>query len=298
MTKAEVVALGSDVVRLIPVAKIRPNLDQPRIEFDEDKLHLLRVSIKTEGQLVPVFLKPVNDQCSVEDGVEYELIDGERRWRAALMDGSGIEFLKAIVLACDEKEQFLKSCALNFNREGHTPYEEIHMAWKLVEVYKHPLNYVANMLGKSTFWVSQRVLAYKRLAPEVLEEVKTGNIPVTVATTLSKLLHVDQLRELDYYKRGGSVGDVAVAVRAATDTGRVQGGVRKPDMKDDRRYVLKSADGMLNRFHRHRAMGDLRLRAVAASMSKDERERLIQRLMTAGKEIVNLMKILKQEGDD
>jgi ParB family transcriptional regulator, chromosome partitioning protein len=285
-----------DTVILVPIEKIRPNPDQPRIEFDHTELHALRVSMLVEGQLVPVFLKPVTDEYAKRDGVEYELVDGERRWQAAMLEASGITHLKAIVREYDSLEQYRKACAVNFNRLGHTPYEEIYMCWTLVKVHKHSLNYVSSLLGKSVIWVSQRVLAYERLAPDVMAQVQKGKVPISVATKLAKLIHTDQRKELDrYLNGGGTITDVMIAVRNATDAGRVQGGIRQPDKKDDRKYILRSADDMLTRFKRHRAMGDERLRAVVATVTESERTVLIQKLGEAGREIVNLMRLLKSE---
>ncbi|MEK7638722.1 MAG: ParB/RepB/Spo0J family partition protein [Patescibacteria group bacterium] len=267
----------------VPIGQIRPNPDQPRQHFDEDRLHALRISIRTEGQLIPVFLRPVKDERVLRQGIKYDLIDGERRWRAASMEGSGIEELEAIIKECDDEKQYITSCAVNFNREDHTPYEEMVMIHKLVKVYGHSQTYVANLLGKSQMWVSSRILAYERLSPVAMMALRKDEIPITVATTLSKLKPSDQASELKKYKAGGTISDIKVAVQRASERGHTQSGTRQLDTRDYRRYVEKTIEILDERFDRIDAIGvrsiqrgltsldDKTLRSLKLRLQKNEK---------------------------
>ena len=87
---SELKEVGREVeVLRVPIHQIRPNPNQPRKHFDLDALHSLRVSIRADGQIMPILLKPVNDRHAQQNGIKYELVDGERRcdklllWRIA-----------------------------------------------------------------------------------------------------------------------------------------------------------------------------------------------------------------------
>ena len=288
-------AVSEETIVLVPVQHIRPNPNQPRKHFDEDRLHELRISMRAKGQRIPIFLKPVNDEQAKIAGIKYEIVDGERRWRAASMEGSDIYTLKAIIEDTDDIEQFLESCALNYNREGHTPHEEILMVHSLINEYKCTQNYICILLGKSQSWVSQRALAYQRLDNRVMQKVQEGRIPISVATKLSKLNPNDQVTQMHKYLEGGTVTDVSVAVRIASDAGNVQGGVRKPDLHDDKKYVLTSRTIMKERCRRLKVLGPKRLQQVAESLAPKDRAELLDDLSHIGREIVNLMVSLKAQ---
>lgn len=276
----------------IPIHEIRPNPNQPRKTFDEGELHGLRISMRTVGQLDPIAVKPIAKDQRPNNHVLYELIDGERRWRAASMEGSDIPELMAIVREIEDNEQYLQSCVHNFGRAGHTPYEEILMVNHLYRALGLPQNAIANALSKSPAWVSQRVLASERLDDRVMRVLKDDKIPISVATKLSKLRPDDQVTQMHRYLDGGTVTDVAVAVREASDRGAVQGGVRKPDLTDDRRYIEVSVKTFADRFRRLEVMGEERVRAAARTIDADERQALVNDLARSGKQIVELMKAL------
>jgi hypothetical protein len=97
------------------------------------------------------------------------------------------------------------------------------------------------------------------------------------------------------YLAGGTVADVSVAVREATDRGQVQGGVRIPDLTDDRRYIETSVKIFCNRFKRLEVMGPHRIFAATQNMDPDERKIMIQDLVKSAKQIVELLTALKRD---
>jgi len=279
-------------LQLISPQRIRPNPEQPRKSFDEDALHTLRVSMRAVGQLQPICVRPIKD-ASPDDVVAYELIDGERRWRAAMMEGSDISELSAIVRDIDDDEQYLQSCVHNFGRMDHTPYEEIQMVRHLRIELGFTQNMIANALCKSQTWVNQRLLAWDRLDEQVMHVLKEGGLPISVATKLAKLVPSEQVTQMHNYLNGGSVTTVDIAVREATDRGVVQGGVRKPDLTDDRRYIEVSVQTFCNRFKRLEVMGRARIMEAARSIDPDERAVMVHDLTRSAKQIVELLTALQ-----
>lgn len=279
----------------IPVHEIVPNPEQPRKQFDETALHDLRRSIAMTGQQNPIAVRaiPRNERNSTD--AKYMLIDGERRWRAASMEGSEIPTLEAIVRDIPDDELYLKSCVFNFGREGHTPYEEILMVHNLITQLNMTQNAIATALGKSLPWVNQRFLAWQRLDARVVAKLKEDKLPISVATKLSKLKPDAQVIQMNRYLAGGTVTDIAVAVREATDRGEVQGGIRKPRAAEDLDYINVSIRQFRDRFRRLETMGMVRMAEVTKSLDPAERAQMVADLTSTGKKIISLIAALKQE---
>ncbi len=281
------------VVLRVPVHQIRPNPHQPRKEFDEMELHTLRVAIRADKQLMPITLRPVNDMRAQQDGVKYEIIDGERRWRAAKLEDSGITHLDAIIRDCQSDEQYRYSCALNSNRVGHTPYEELLMVHRLVKVLGYTQTYASILLGKNKVWVSQRILAHERLCQSVMLALKEGKISITAATTLAKLNHDDQLIQLNRYLIGGTIATIKTAVHQATVSGTVQGGVRKQDATDYRRFLEITSVNLSQRLDRLENIGVSELKKSLKLLPSEKRRDFFDALEEQKDRLVNLIEQLK-----
>ena len=149
--------------RLIPLRLIRPYDKQPRRFFSLSALKTLRESIQEEGQKEAGIVRPLNPPV---DGYEFELIDGERRFRACLL--AGLSTYKAIVdtTPMTEEEQFIRSLMANVNREGHTTTEMAMAIKRMKEEMRYPDDKIARILGKSVLWVTQHY-SLLRLRPEV-----------------------------------------------------------------------------------------------------------------------------------
>jgi ParB family chromosome partitioning protein len=133
------VAASSDVVREIPLAEITPNPFQPRKSFDAGALDELQASIAEYGVLVPVIVR--------RRGNAYELIAGERRWRACA--ALRRESIPAIVRSSDDRETLELAIVENLQRENLSPLEEAAGFAYLVEEYDLTQEDVARRLGKS-----------------------------------------------------------------------------------------------------------------------------------------------------
>jgi ParB family chromosome partitioning protein len=124
----------------IPVASVSPNPRQPRHVFDPEALDELRSSIVEFGVLVPVIVRKL-------DGEKYELIAGERRWRAAA--AAGIATIPAIVRDADDKESLEVAIVENLQRENLDPLEEAMGFSHLIESYSFTQEQVAQRVGRT-----------------------------------------------------------------------------------------------------------------------------------------------------
>jgi ParB family chromosome partitioning protein len=143
------------VLTLVPLADVRPNPDQPRKHFDEDKLAELAASIRTHGVLQPIVVRRAD--------AGFELLAGERRYRAAQI--AGIDRLPALVR---EVEDPLEVALIeNLQREDLSPLEEAEALATLIARHGYSHQAIAELLGKSRPYVSN-TLALTRL-PEVVK---------------------------------------------------------------------------------------------------------------------------------
>jgi len=144
----EVLVGGGPELAQVPVDQIHPNPRQPRRTFDDEAVEGLAESIRLQGLIQPVVLRP-----RLEGG--YELIAGERRWRAAC--GAGIESVPAVVRAADDRETLLLGLVENVAREDLSPVEEARAYALLIDEFGLPLGEVAERVGKSKPAVSNRI---------------------------------------------------------------------------------------------------------------------------------------------
>ena len=129
----------------IAVGSIVPNPHQPRVHFDEETLIELAASIREIGVLQPVLVRPG------KDGV-FELIAGERRWRAARR--AGLAVIPAIVRTTDELGSVERALVENLHRQDLTPLEEASAYSQLIEDFSLTHEQVAERVGKSRSAIS------------------------------------------------------------------------------------------------------------------------------------------------
>jgi ParB family chromosome partitioning protein len=139
---------GGPELAHVPVEQIHPNPRQPRRTFDDEAVGGLAESIRLQGLIQPVVLRP-----RLEGG--YELIAGERRWRAAR--DAGIESVPAVVRAADDRETLLLGLVENVAREDLSPVEEARAYALLIDEFGLQLGEVAERVGKSKPAVSNRI---------------------------------------------------------------------------------------------------------------------------------------------
>ena len=162
-------------IREVPVARILPNPAQPRLSYEEDSLTELADSIREHGVLQPILVRPVGNQ--------YELIAGERRWRASRM--AQRESIPAIVVEFDDETALEVSIIENLQREDVTPLEEASMFRKMTDL-GYSVRQLAQKIGKDKGYVENRM----RLAdapPEIRELVSVRKDTLSHAYELMKI---------------------------------------------------------------------------------------------------------------
>ncbi|MBB3943762.1 ParB family chromosome partitioning protein [Sphingorhabdus rigui] len=126
-------------VMTIAVAEIRPNPDQPRRHFSDDKLNELAASIAKHGVIQPIVVRPFNDG--------YQIVAGERRWRAA--QRVQLHDLPAIVRNFDDSETLEIALLENIQRQDLNPIEEAEAYKKLTDLFGHSAAELAELVHKS-----------------------------------------------------------------------------------------------------------------------------------------------------
>lgn len=140
---AAVIAGDHPRLEEIPVASIVPNPHQPRVHFDEETLTELASSIREIGVLQPILVRPVEGSGDES----YQLIAGERRWRAARR--AGLAVIPALIRDSDDLGSVEKALVENLHRQDLTPLEEAAAYQQLIEDFGLTHEQVASRVGKS-----------------------------------------------------------------------------------------------------------------------------------------------------
>lgn len=165
----------------LPVVKIEPREDQPRRRFDEEALEELAESIRQHGLIQPITVRP-------EENGYYQIIAGERRWRAARL--AGLETVPVHVLTVDEQKAMEMALVENLQREDLNPIEEAQGYEMLQQTYGMTQEAVASSVGRSRPAIANaiRLLA---LSEPVRKLVENGELSAGHARTLLPLSDPD-----------------------------------------------------------------------------------------------------------
>jgi ParB family chromosome partitioning protein len=163
---------GSGLEELL-VETIRPNRYQPRGQFDEEALGALADSIREVGVLQPVLVRPVDDG--------YELIAGERRWRAARR--LGLQRIPALVRETDDAAALEHALVENLHRDDLNPLEEAAAYQQLIEDFGLTHEAVASQVGKSRTSITNS-LRLLQLPPTIQKLVREGRLSMGHARAL------------------------------------------------------------------------------------------------------------------
>ncbi len=167
------VVTGS-MLREVPLARIRPNPFQPRNQFGEQGLSALVDSIKAVGILQPVLVREVGPD-------EYELIAGERRFRAARR--AGLQSIPALVHQADDAMSLEEALVENLHREDLNPLDEAGAYQQLIEEFNLTHEEVARKVGRSRAGVTNALRLFQ-LPPSVQRFVRDGQLSAGHARTL------------------------------------------------------------------------------------------------------------------
>ena len=149
----------AEQLRILPIELLQRGANQPRMDFDKEALQELADSIKAQGVLQPVLVRPLADSA------RFEIIAGERRWRAAQL--AGLHEIPAVVRELDDRTAMCIALIENIQREDLNPLEQARGLARLVEDFEMTHDAVAESVGRSRSAVTNTL----RLL-ELSEEVK------------------------------------------------------------------------------------------------------------------------------
>ena len=154
-----------DAIQYLDINDIKPNQNQPRVHFDKEKITGLAESIKEHGIIQPLVVR--------RSGEAYELVAGERRWRAARE--AGLTKVPSIVREFTDEENALVAIIENMQREDLNPIEEAQGLSRMIEIYGLTQEEVSKSLSKSRPYISN-ALRLLKLPEEIRNHVRDGNL--------------------------------------------------------------------------------------------------------------------------
>ena len=158
--------IENSAYRELPIYKVEPNPDQPRRDFDEEELQALADSISVHGVIQPLTVRELPSGY-------YQIIAGERRWRAARM--ANLSDVPVVVIEADDKKAMELALIENLQRQDLNPVEEALGYQSLINEYGLTQEEAASRVGKSRPAVANS-LRLLGLTEEVLEKVKKGEL--------------------------------------------------------------------------------------------------------------------------
>jgi len=255
-----------DELRNLPLDVIQPGRFQPRSVFDEEKLAELADSIRAQGVVQPVVVRPVGDD-------QFELIAGERRWRAAQL--AGIDSIPAVVRDVPDEASLAMSLIENIQREDLNPLEEATALRRLIDDFQMTHQEAADAVGRSRAAVSN-LLRLLELMQEVKDMIDMRLIEMGHARALLSLdddLQVQAAREVVHKRL--SVRDTENLVRRLQQAKKKKGSRRvDPDILSLQNRLGETLGARVRIQHQASGKGKL----VISYNNSDEFEGILDRL--------------------
>lgn len=189
-------------LQVLPVASIEPNPDQPRTQFDDDALSELAASIQARGLIQPIVVRP--------HGARYQIVAGERRWRAA--QKARLHEVPVIVREFDDVETLEVAIVENIQRQDLNAIEEAEAYKKLIDEFGHTQEALGRLVHKSRSHVAN-LLRLLDLPEKVRNLVASGDLSMGHARALIPADDPAALAD-EVLKRGLSVRDTEKLVRS------------------------------------------------------------------------------------
>lgn len=203
---------GGEELRELPVGSLQPGKHQPRRHFDEEALAELARSIKSQGVVQPIIVRPAG-------GNRYEIIAGERRWRASQL--AGLAVVPAVVRSMDERGAMAVALVENIQRADLNPLEESLALQKLIKECGLTHDKCAEAVGRSRAHVSN-LLRLLELGEDVQQWVREGKVSLGHAKVL---LGASGPRQSSLARL---VAEQGLSVRALEALLQAEGAARKP----------------------------------------------------------------------
>ena len=235
----EVVIAGGPQLRDVAIDEIKPNARQPRTAMDDETLNELAASIRSVGLLQPVVVRPV------EGG--YELVAGERRWRACKL--AGLMRIPAIIRETGDDQMLRDALIENLQRVDLNPLEEAAAFRQLVDDFGATHEEIADRVGKSRAAVTNS-LRLLQLSPDVQQRIAAGTFSAAHGRAIAALAdHAAQSRAAARVVADGlSVRQTEELVRSMAGTGeplRERAAARR-DPKKERSAGILEAEMLLS----------------------------------------------------
>ena len=191
----------SGAAEYLPLARIEPRAGQPRTEFDDEALQELSDSIREHGIIQPIVVR------SMGDGY-YQIIAGERRWRAARL--AGLREAPVRIIDADDRKASEIALVENLQREDLNPIEEALGYRSLAQQYDLTQEEISQRVGKSRPVIAN-ALRLLTLPEDVLELVKDGTLSMSIARAI---LELEKAEDQRYAAK--KIADNSLTVREAT----------------------------------------------------------------------------------
>lgn len=206
--------LNNNMIAELKLSQIEPNINQPRKDFDEEKIAELAESIKSNGLIQPIVVS--------KDGNTYKIIAGERRWRAARV--AGLKTVPVYIKENIKGEKLLELALIeNLQRKDLNSIEEANAYQSLINEYGMTQEQVANVIGKSRPKIANSVRLLN-LDERVQEMLISGRISEAHARAIIPVEKKDKQYELALLieKKGLSVREIEMLMRNKKKAGHTQ----------------------------------------------------------------------------
>jgi ParB family chromosome partitioning protein len=190
--------------RRAPTTSLRPNARNPRRMFSEDELDELTASLRERGMIQPILARPVRGAPDA-----YEIIAGERRWRAA--QRAGLHEVPVVIIEATDEESLQLAIIENVQRADLNPLEEAEGYRALMEDFSHTQDDIAKMVGKSRSHVAN-TLRLLKLPPSIRAYIFKGKLDAGHARMLVGQPNAEKLAE-EIVARGLNVRQVEEIAR-------------------------------------------------------------------------------------
>ncbi|MCD8219477.1 MAG: ParB/RepB/Spo0J family partition protein [Ruminococcus sp.] len=194
------------VKRTLRVSELEPNQDQPRRQFSEESIAALADSIQQYGMLQPILVRPM--------GLNYQIIAGERRWRAARM--LGLDEVPVIIRELSDEETMEVTLIENLQRENLNPIEEATGYAQLMDRFNLTQDEIAKCVGRSRSAVGN-VLRLLRLPDEIRQMVEDGELSAGHGRALLAISDEDRMYDAAVKAAQGKLSVRAIEKIAAKE---------------------------------------------------------------------------------
>jgi ParB family chromosome partitioning protein len=201
---------GKEQQRTLPVGSLQPGKYQPRTRMDKDSLEELAASIRAQGLMQPILVRPIGGGLGDD---RYEIVAGERRWRAAQM--AGLSEVPTLIREIPDESALAMALIENIQRENLNPLEEAQGLQRLIDEFSMTHQQAADAVGRSRPAASN-LLRLLQLVPPVQELLMAGEIDMGHARALLPLSGALQIQLAQrVVQKGLSVRDAERLVQNA-----------------------------------------------------------------------------------